>query len=186
MAGVVLTMKQAQDYCANMAKPGNYLKPLKICNQIAISGVRKGFTDQAAPDGTPWKPLAWSTIVARMGGMKKFARKMRSRIRRSGRGGSPGSRGVQILRDDGFLLGSVSSLSAVGSIGHVTRDEATLGSNLVYAAIHQFGGMAGRGHKTKIPARPYIGHRPENIPRYEKVFAEHEEKRAEGDGSPQS
>lgn len=30
------------------------------------------------------------------------------------------------------------------------------GKSKDYAAIHQFGGMAGRGHKVKIPARPYL------------------------------
>ena len=32
-----------------------------------------------------------------------------------------------------------------------------LGSNVEYARIHQKGGMAGRGRKVKIPARPYLG-----------------------------
>ncbi len=32
-----------------------------------------------------------------------------------------------------------------------------IGSNLRYARIHQLGGMAGRGHRSKIPARPYLG-----------------------------
>ena len=31
-----------------------------------------------------------------------------------------------------------------------------IGSNKEYAAIHQFGGMAGRGRKVEIPARPYL------------------------------
>jgi len=31
------------------------------------------------------------------------------------------------------------------------------GSNMVYARIHQQGGQAGRGNKTTIPARPYMG-----------------------------
>ena len=31
------------------------------------------------------------------------------------------------------------------------------GSNMVYARIHQEGGQAGRGLKTLIPARPYMG-----------------------------
>jgi phage virion morphogenesis protein len=31
------------------------------------------------------------------------------------------------------------------------------GSNKVYARIHQKGGRTGRGHKTLIPARPYMG-----------------------------
>jgi phage gpG-like protein len=34
--------------------------------------------------------------------------------------------------------------------------EVIVGSNVKYAAIHQFGGAAGRGHKTILPARPFI------------------------------
>lgn len=30
------------------------------------------------------------------------------------------------------------------------------GASAAYAAIHMFGGQAGRGHKVKIPARPYL------------------------------
>lgn len=32
-----------------------------------------------------------------------------------------------------------------------------IGSGLVYAAIHHFGGMTGRGHRTKIIPRPVLG-----------------------------
>jgi phage gpG-like protein len=32
-----------------------------------------------------------------------------------------------------------------------------IGSDLVYAAIHHFGGETGRGHKTKLDARPVMG-----------------------------
>ncbi|GAB4485987.1 MAG: phage virion morphogenesis protein [Thermodesulfovibrionales bacterium] len=35
-------------------------------------------------------------------------------------------------------------------------DHAEIGTNVVYAAIHQFGGPAGRGRKVTIPARPYL------------------------------
>ncbi len=35
-------------------------------------------------------------------------------------------------------------------------DGVEVGTNVVYAAIHQFGGMAGRGQKVHIPARPYM------------------------------
>jgi phage virion morphogenesis protein len=34
---------------------------------------------------------------------------------------------------------------------------AIFGSNMVYARIHQKGGQAGRGRKSLIPARPYMG-----------------------------
>lgn len=33
----------------------------------------------------------------------------------------------------------------------------TFGTRVPYAAIHEFGGMAGRGHKVHIPGRPYLG-----------------------------
>ncbi|NPU85547.1 MAG: phage virion morphogenesis protein [Syntrophaceae bacterium] len=33
---------------------------------------------------------------------------------------------------------------------------AAVGTNRIYAAIHQFGGKAGRGHKVAIPARPFL------------------------------
>lgn len=34
--------------------------------------------------------------------------------------------------------------------------QGIIGSNVIYAAIHEFGGMAGRGLKSKIPARPFL------------------------------
>ena len=39
-----------------------------------------------------------------------------------------------------------------------THDDttATVGVNLPYAAIHQFGGKAGRGGRVHIPQRPYL------------------------------
>jgi phage gpG-like protein len=37
-----------------------------------------------------------------------------------------------------------------------------IGSNVSYAAIHEFGGMAGRGLRSKIPARPYLRPSVEN------------------------
>lgn len=31
-----------------------------------------------------------------------------------------------------------------------------VGTDKIYGAIHHYGGLAGRGHKTTIPARPYL------------------------------
>lgn len=36
------------------------------------------------------------------------------------------------------------------------NDSAVVGTNEPYAAIHQFGGNAGRGRKVKIKARPFL------------------------------
>lgn len=37
-----------------------------------------------------------------------------------------------------------------------SKNEASIGSNMPYAAIQHFGGMTGRNHKTKIEARLYL------------------------------
>jgi phage virion morphogenesis protein len=33
---------------------------------------------------------------------------------------------------------------------------ALVGTNVKYAPIHQFGGRAGKGHRARIPARPFL------------------------------
>lgn len=52
------------------------------------------------------------------------------------------------LVDKGKLVNSI----------HTTYDSqsAKIGSNVVYARIHQFGGKTGRNHKAIIPARPFL------------------------------
>jgi phage virion morphogenesis protein len=58
------------------------------------------------------------------------------------------SEGGQTLSDTGMLKGSIDT--------QVFPDHAVVGSNLVYAAIHQLGGAAGRGHSVNLPARPFL------------------------------
>lgn len=61
----------------------------------------------------------------------------------------------QMLRDNGGLYDSV----AREGVHEVLLDKKAvrIGTNLEYARIHQLGGMAGRGRKVRIPARPYLG-----------------------------
>ncbi|WP_052514883.1 phage virion morphogenesis protein [Dethiosulfatarculus sandiegensis] len=58
--------------------------------------------------------------------------------------------GGQTLIDTGQLLASLNNEI------EVMPDSVTVGSSKIYAAIHQFGGDAGAGHKVQIPARPYL------------------------------
>lgn len=59
--------------------------------------------------------------------------------------------GHALLQDEGYLLGSIAAYEPEG-------DSVTIGSNLVYAAIQQFGGADGmRPGPAAIPARPYLG-----------------------------
>lgn len=52
------------------------------------------------------------------------------------------------LVDTENLMGSITS--------RYNNDSAEVGTNEPYAAIHQFGGMAGLGRKVKIEARPFL------------------------------
>ena len=45
---------------------------------------------------------------------------------------------------------------AASVFAQADRDSAFIGVGKVYAAIHQFGGQAGRGRKVAIPARPFL------------------------------
>lgn len=52
------------------------------------------------------------------------------------------------LNNTGALRQSIDELS--------DNDTALVGTNMIYAAIHQFGGWAGRNRKVYIPARPFL------------------------------
>ncbi|NTU42937.1 MAG: phage virion morphogenesis protein [Nitrospirales bacterium] len=61
---------------------------------------------------------------------------------------------------EGKWPGKMLQKSAGGLASSISRrsdsSSATVGTNKVYAAIHQFGGKAGRGRKVTIPARPFL------------------------------
>lgn len=54
----------------------------------------------------------------------------------------------KILQTRGDLAASISSF--------YDDNSAVVGTNKAYAAIHQFGGKAGKNKKVEIPARPYL------------------------------
>lgn len=66
-------------------------------------------------------------------------------------------KGDKILIDSGVLKGSIHPDPEVG------EDYVIVGTNKKYAAIHQFGGKAGRGGKVTIPARPFMLIQDEDI-----------------------
>jgi len=70
--------------------------------------------------------------------------------------------GATILRERGRLIGSIHPASH--------RNSARVGTNLVYGAIHQFGGQAGLGRQVMIPARPFLGFSQQDIERIGEVL----------------
>lgn len=64
----------------------------------------------------------------------------------------------QPLLNNGILRDSITRL--------VTGPHSVeIGTNVEYAAIHQFGGMAGRGRKVRIPQRSFIATKERGLPR---------------------
>ena len=123
----------------------------------------QNFEQEQTPDGTRWQSLSPRTLLARAG-KNPYTKKGHLRNSAAAR-----MSGAKILRNKGRLLRSIHS--------EHSATHAEVGTNLIYAAIHQFGGMAGRGRKVKIPARPYLGlearhhHRIKTIA--EKTLQEH-------------
>ena len=101
-----------------------------------IAGIMADSTEENfKEEGRPkWKDLSEKTKTAR----KKT-------------GHYPG----QILQVSGQLALSVTTQYDDTSV--------VIGSNKVYAAIHQLGGQAGKNKKTTIPARPYLKLTDDNL-----------------------
>lgn len=78
--------------------------------------------------------------------------------RERGPDGQPWKKSIRALIEGGQTLTDFGTLR--GSITHNVHGDGRgvdVGSNIVYAAIHQFGGQAGKERKVTLPARPYLG-----------------------------
>lgn len=60
------------------------------------------------------------------------------------------------------------------SVGYEASAEAVaVGTNVVYGAIHQFGGQAGRGRAVTIPARPFLGFSAEDLAEAQEIIKDY-------------
>lgn len=84
--------------------------------------------EKTAPDGTPWAP--WS---------QGYAASLKRRNKVTAR---------SLLVGNRHLMDSIRNAT--------TGEEIKVGTELLYGAIHQFGGDTSQGHPA-IPARPYLG-----------------------------
>lgn len=139
---VVAALKKLEASARDLSGPMQ-----QIAADLAESA-RDSFGQSRDPYGQAWEPLAFRTKIARLGGEGKIFTKSGG-IRKGAQRAA--AKGFQPLLDTGRLRNSIAIRSG--------RDFAELtagGSNVRYAAIHQFGGRAGRGGKVSIPARPFL------------------------------
>ncbi|MBF0168793.1 MAG: phage virion morphogenesis protein [Alphaproteobacteria bacterium] len=147
-SGIALSIRPQGIEALNAALSQMKRRDLKpALNDIGMSMVvatQRRFETETDPLGRPWRPLSAVTLAARAGGRlyiksgKRLTAKA-AKVINSGR----------ILRDSARLYQSITHA--------VSGQGVEIGSNLVYARIHQMGGQAGRGKKVTIPARPFLG-----------------------------
>lgn len=147
-------IKMLQDISGNM---GNLTPAMRKIGDLVKNSSKGNFKAQSAPDGTPWQALSPVTIAARRKGKRKGA-------------------SDQILLDTGVLRNSI-------NVENVTAKSVTVASRLPYSAVHQFGGKAGRGKKVFIPARPYIGVKPDDMLDIADILRSHVMRNRVGDGA---
>lgn len=108
---------------------------------------KQRFDTSTGPDGAPWAPNSAATLgmlASRLGGQK-------SKVKKDGSLNASGRRALankKPLIDSGFLRQQI--------VPRVSGNTLTVSATPAYAAIQQFGGQAGKGHKVTIPARPYL------------------------------
>lgn len=115
---------------------------MSMIGQTVRASILRNFDQGGRPEH--WRPLAIATIKASFkksdftkGG--RLSKKGNSRLQ----GGAP-------LTNTGRLRNSINARA------FPDRVEIGPAGGIPYAAIHQFGGLAGKGHKVRIPARPYL------------------------------
>ncbi|WP_167764544.1 phage virion morphogenesis protein [Thermus tengchongensis] len=123
-----------------------------------LSRTLRRFDEQRAPDGTPWPPLSPATLLGEL--------RAKDRLK----GGGYSKRALERVAKRKALIMTGRLKNSIG--WKVVGSRIYVGTNVVYARIHQFGGYAGRGRKVRIPARPYLGISQEDLREAEEVLRE--------------
>lgn len=98
-----------------------------------------------------------------------------STLRRRRKGGEE----ANILRDEGTLFRSLTDAVSEGAVRNITPTSLEIGTNLKYAAVHQFGSTEsgvnkhGKPWRHNIPARPFMPEEQELLPLFESAIREH-------------
>lgn len=148
MSSFTVTVKDdevKQALAAIEQRLGNMQPALQGIGERIMERSKRRFDTSTAPDGTPWQPLSNVTLGIIENRLGKSYRK---------KDGSLNKKGATAMAARKPLVdsGDLSRQFVVAS----DQNSVTVSNTMVYAAIHQFGGMAGRNRKVKIPARPFL------------------------------
>lgn len=167
-------LASVQAQLQELARRGDDTRPLMadIAESLLIS-TQARFENERDPEGKPWAPLSWWTLFQRGGGRRGWHKNNRSRAKK---GTMEKIQSAKKLRASGRLFQSLTTQSSADSL--------SLGTNVLYARIHQLGGKAGRGRKVEIPARPFLGFSAADDAMIAAAVAEFFAARLPGSGAP--
>ncbi len=161
-AGPVLrTLQRLEDKLSNLAPV------FRGIGADAVAEAQLRFRESRDPYGVAWKPLSFASRLARArrAAGKKATKKDGTLKAAAGRRFVGAFSTAKPLLDTGRLRNSVTFRSGA--------DFAEIGTNVAYGAIHQFGGKAGRGRRTTIPARTFLATKQRGLPReYAEIIRE--------------
>jgi phage virion morphogenesis protein len=120
-------------------------EPMDEFAQYMLNETTERFEKEESPAGQAWKKLSPITELAR---------------KKAGKSG-------KILQVDGILKNSIQAYTGKAEGGLMVD-----GSDLEYAAIHNFGGWAGPGRKVKIPKRQFVGVNDDDINEFKNIVAD--------------
>jgi phage virion morphogenesis protein len=116
-----------------------------VVGEEMVERIKRRFETSTGPDGEKWRALSDVTIgliESRLG--KSYRRKDGALNKR----GETRMAARKPLIDTQTLMGSTRWSVSAGTL--------TISNSQAYAAIHTFGGKAGRNRKVTIPARPFF------------------------------
>ncbi|MBI5634867.1 MAG: phage virion morphogenesis protein [Nitrospirae bacterium] len=150
MIEVKVDDKEVREMLSQLKERTGNLKPaMSIIGQIVRSSIIKNFEAEGRPQ--KWQPLSMATLYLRIGGASSKKKRGGTKV-----GAIRKLASHKVLQDTARLKNSINS--------NAFSDRVEIGTNVIYGAIHQFGGAAGRGKKVTIPARPFLMVQDEDWP----------------------
>lgn len=148
MSSFTVTVKDddvKQALAALQQRLNNMQPAMEEIGEALMERTKYRFETSMAPDGTPWQPLSAVTLGIISGRLGSSYKKKDGSLNKKGLTKMGGRKPLV----DTHTLSRQFFVSADQNSASVYNSEA-------YAAIHQFGGMAGRNRQVKIPARPFL------------------------------
>lgn len=144
---IIIDDGAVQDALSRLARNAGDVRPVLIdMSEYMLREIEGRFRDEKDPDGNKWKELSFATLYGSFRGRK---------TKKSG-GHLAAFRKYQarrkILTRKGHLRASM--------VYQISGGTARVGTNKVYAAVHQFGAsfsILKTGAEINIPARPFLG-----------------------------